>query len=396
MGTIHDVKWHSSSFTGATQITNVAGKLVDMLDAVLVNGYNSNDVTSIVVASGVATVTTSLSHGFTDYSVIAIDGVTDKTALNGSWKSTVTSANTFTFPTAESDGTAAGTITAKTAPLGWTKPFSGTQKAMYKAAGGGQRCLRVIHTNQQVAFARGFEAATSIDTGTNPFPTVAQVASEGVYWITNHPNNANVAEWMLFGDDRFFVLMLNGHKGTYSDTMWGMYMFGDINTYGPADTYNCVLNGGINWTSYFHSLYGTPCSLGRLSDYSPASTDNFIGSYLARSYTGGAGPVRWAAVGNPLGLGFGNGLLMYPNPTDDSVPLQFPLIVAEEGYTALRGELPGIAQPLQKLGGLHGSVFTMTIGPLAGRRVMICKIHTTNINAAVSSAAAFDITGPWR
>lgn len=396
MGTIHDVKWHTSSFAGATVISNVAGRLVDMLDAVLVNGYNNHTVSSITVASGVATVTTADDHLFTDYTCIAVSGVTNLTALNGSWKSTVTGARTFTFPTSAADGSATGSMSAKTAPLGWSKPFSGTQKGMYKAAGGGQRCLRVHHTNQQLAYIRGFEGASSVDTGTNPFPTTTQVTGEGLFLLTNYPNQTAATEWMLFGDDRFFVLMINGHKGTASDTMWGMYTFGDINTYGSADNYACVINGGTYYGPYFQWSYGTPCSLGRYADYSNSDANNVTGSYLSRSYTGGAGAVRWAGIGNPLGKGFGNGDLVYPNPVDDSVPLHFPVIVVEEGYTALRGELPGIVQPIQKIGGLHGSTFTLTSGPLSGRKAMVCKVHTAGVSTAVSSAVAFDITGPWR
>lgn len=67
---------------------------------------------SIVVASLVATVTHT-AHGFETGDKVIIDGA-NESDLNGEQTITVTNANTYTFSTTESDGSATGTIVAQT------------------------------------------------------------------------------------------------------------------------------------------------------------------------------------------------------------------------------------------------------------------------------------------
>ena len=67
-------------------------------------------VSSISIAAGVATVTTSVNHGYDNKDKVVIAGATPS-GLNGTQVITVTAANTFTFKTSES-GSVTGTITA--------------------------------------------------------------------------------------------------------------------------------------------------------------------------------------------------------------------------------------------------------------------------------------------
>ena len=55
--------------TGAPVNAGTAGYGIALLDACLVTGYASVNVSSIVVSSGVATVTTATGHGFAVESV---------------------------------------------------------------------------------------------------------------------------------------------------------------------------------------------------------------------------------------------------------------------------------------------------------------------------------------
>lgn len=69
-------------------------------------------VTSITIASGVATVTQT-AHGYSTGQIVTFSGVTGVTGLNGAhWQITSTGANTYTFPTSLT-GTPAGTILAQ-------------------------------------------------------------------------------------------------------------------------------------------------------------------------------------------------------------------------------------------------------------------------------------------
>jgi hypothetical protein len=53
----HNTKWYRSTMTGAAALSGQAGKLIDVLDACLINGFNQVTLTSLVVASNVATCT---------------------------------------------------------------------------------------------------------------------------------------------------------------------------------------------------------------------------------------------------------------------------------------------------------------------------------------------------
>ena len=65
---------------------------------------------------------------------VLVDGVTGSmTALNGEQRVTAATATTLQFATAVADGTATGTITVKTAPAGWQKLYTGTNKAAFKS-----------------------------------------------------------------------------------------------------------------------------------------------------------------------------------------------------------------------------------------------------------------------
>ena len=79
------VKYFHSGMTGAPQISNNWGDLVTMLDACLVNGFNSKSVTSLTVTDGVATATAS-AHGYTSGKKVAMSGAATS-ALNGVKKS---------------------------------------------------------------------------------------------------------------------------------------------------------------------------------------------------------------------------------------------------------------------------------------------------------------------
>lgn len=178
MGTIHDVRHFDSDMTGAPSTAGMAaaGRFLAILDACAVNGFNLKAVTSLTVANGVATATTDGDHGFRDYTVIRIEGATPA-ELNGDWKVQVTAGNTFTFETTAPDGPATGTLSTKTAPLGWTKEFSATHVGVYRPKTGLRHFFRVNDASAAFVAIRGYEVMTSSgDAGVNPFPTPTQLS----------------------------------------------------------------------------------------------------------------------------------------------------------------------------------------------------------------------------
>ena len=127
-----DIKWFSFDNTNAPQLTNTWGCMIDLLDACLVTGFGSQLVSSIVIADGVAIVTFGGAHNFKQFQVVEISGA-DQSTLNGEFKILGLTVTTIEFPVNLPDQSVTGVISCKLASLGWTKAFSGSQKAIYQA-----------------------------------------------------------------------------------------------------------------------------------------------------------------------------------------------------------------------------------------------------------------------
>src|SRR5690606_21341309 len=127
-----DIKWFSFDNTNAPQFTDTWCCMVDVLDACLVTGFGSQDISSLVDENGIGIASFGSAHKFKQFQVIEISGASDS-KVNSEFKIIGLSANTIEFAVDATDQTAVGTISCKVAPLGWTKVFSGENKAVYRA-----------------------------------------------------------------------------------------------------------------------------------------------------------------------------------------------------------------------------------------------------------------------
>lgn len=388
----NEVFYFDSSDGGAPTLNNIAGSLIGVLDACLINGFNLKTVT-INVSGGVATATCN-AHGFSAVTgkLVLIAGATPA-ELNGLKQvATVPDANTFTFAAAGvPDGAASGSITAKRAPIGWTKAFTGTNKAAYKssdvAATG--RLLRVEDTNTAPASANDarlvmYEAMTDIDTGTGPAPTAAQLAN-GVYWGKGS-NDATAKNWVIVGDGRFFYFF-----GPNTSTGLHAYAFGDIISYRAADAYGCVLSGSTNaigGTSTGSVQLGSAgASLGSAppnAGFVISRMSSQVGSAVAVAAVGVSvsGSSTWAANGPA-----------WPSPVDNGSVLHRPLYLTENNSSfthPVRGEMPGMLQFLAQQPYTHREVVSNVEG--YARDVLVIELRN---NSAIGRFA-LEITGPWR
>lgn len=127
-----DIKWFSFGNTNAPQLSNSWGCMIDVLDACLVTGMGSQLVSTLVVKDGVATATFGTSHNLQQFQVVEISNA-EQAIFNGEHKVLGVTSNTIEFVVNSPDTIATGAISCKLASLGWTKVFSGTQKAVYSA-----------------------------------------------------------------------------------------------------------------------------------------------------------------------------------------------------------------------------------------------------------------------
>lgn len=399
MAGINDVQTYDGDMQGivstSTRIggNNAASKIIDILDACLVNGFNINAISSIVVSNGVALVTTPSDHGFRDYTVIRISGATPA-ELNGDWKITTAGGNSFSFPTAAANGSATGSMSAKTAPLGWSKPFSAAGLGVYRPGSGLMHYFRVSDPAANFANVRGYKTMSDINNGTGAFPSSAQ-QTLGVEWIKYSPASLTGGLWRLYGDSRFFYLIYDCTENAGATGSMGpsLYAMGEVPTFGPADTENSVVIGGSSGgsSSVARAAYEGIISVGR------SNSASWLGNYFAGSPTAGTGtPVRFRAVGHSLSESWGyNGntafVPPYPNPTDAALLTHSPILLQEETGLSVRGTLPGIHQPLQ--GGVTSQKGNTHV--INGRVVQFVGMNEL-ADSATAGLIGFDTTGPWR
>lgn len=379
------VRYYDSTMAGAPALPGVAGALIGLLDACGKDGFGSVTLNSLVVAGNVATGTVSAGHNFAMIGgavgpVITIAGATPA-GLNGTWRiASVPNSTTFTFATSGiADQTATGTITAKRAPLGFSKVFSGTNKAAYRAddVASSRLYLRVADDGTGAATyarVRGFETMSDVDTGTGPFPTDAQV-SGGLYWGKSSAANATARAWRIIGDYAGFVLAVlqDGATG------WIASYAGDIPSEKAGDAYRMLLVGGTVVT---------------VSQMGPLHTINSTdGHYMARSYlqtgtaiTASKDTHRFMASG--MGY-YANPGIAYPSPTGN----QFYCSPVDiwNGGNVLRGVLPGVYCPLHPATALTDGAFVSGVIGLDSKTLLIQKS-----GGAAVFACAIDISGPWR
>lgn len=388
----NEVFWFDSTDVGAPTLNNAAGTVISVLDACLVNGFNSKTIT-IDVTSNVATATCT-SHGFVAQpgKYIEVAGATPS-GLNGLKQiTTVANADTFTFAApGVSNGAATGTITAKRAGIGWTKSFTGTNKAVYKSSDPASTglFLRIDDTNAGVATATDaravmYETMSDVDTGTGPSPTAAQL-SGGQFW-NKGVNNSTAKTWVLVGDGRIFYFFSQQSTGTENYS----HVFGDIISYRAADAYGCVL-GGLPAAISGGTAQISSFVLNNAVGNTPGNT----GYVLARiaSQTGSAVGAGNHGMGRESGVFGGVSQPVFPSPVDNGAVFSRPVYVSE-GNAAfsqpIRGELPGVAVPMalapfgvlevvSGITGLTGSLLSVGVrSTTSGGRLM------------------FDISNAWR
>ena len=338
----HKTKFYHSDMTDAPAMTTAAGGIINVLDACLINGFNSKTLTSLTVSGGVATATVSGGHGFTQYAVVAISGATPS-GLNGSHRvATVPGSTTFTFDaTGISNATATGTITAIVEDAGWTKAFTGKNKAAYNSATSDSGFYFRIDDSGAYSVGqpvRGYEAMTDVDTGTRAFPTVAQQAN----FATRRSTDASGDRvWVLVADDKFFYLFIR--LAAAAERHQAIY-FGDIASFDPAEANACVIsavNSGTPFVGLFSPFYSSSNTAGN------KYISSALGEYANGSVTCGVYSPQIDAN------------CIYTNPTNypaNTAPnggliLQRSGIVLEKtaSANAVRGMIPGYyPSPIKK------------------------------------------------
>ncbi len=350
------VRKFRSTDANAPVLTAQCGKLVQVLDAILVNGY-----------TGTASLGWSIAYTGYAYSGTATGGANNKlidTTRNFTTDGVVVGASVHRT----ADGLNAGvtSITTTTNPndtLNFTAttntPTFGAADAytidgnlrVYRAPSGNRYYLRVSDLLPQSALIRGWEVKADVldvadASNTGPFPTHAQSSTVSCW---KGDLNALPKVWNLFSNGVIFYMIINA----YPYYGWAGYatgmMFGDYVSYKAGDTWNTILCG--NSTAAYNTCYIYYASAGLAG-----------GCYQVRLNSGVGASVLFARrpIMGEIWVGVHWNVGTYPNPDPITGGLILSRIMVLTGGLAC-GYLPGIWSWLHPLG-YHGDTISGATG----------------------------------
>ena len=389
------VRWLHFNMEGAPVIHTGNDRIINALDAILINGFTPKAASSLVVADGVATVTFGSSHKFPMHSVIEVTGATPA-ELNDVWRATGgynTTTLTFNCPGIP-DGAASGTINVKIAPIPhWEKRFSASGKAVYRNTHPNSfgRHLRVVeNVNEWYASFRGYIDMTDIDTGTGEYPTVAQRADgnfmlqKGHSWIGGSGAGPNLQSkpWHCFGDigGIFFGVAPMSYDTTYR-TAFQYLVFLDFLPFDPADQFAHLIYAEANLNSWPNALFCTGDTT-TTNRYAPKNFDGSVSSVLTAFKTLNHGPANTPAA-ERQSLSNDEDWFLYPWYMSMSANASSrPRAIWPGLLGTFAGEINASENP-NELFFIHEN----------GR---VYKKQFASNSSSLCGTFLFDLTGPWR
>lgn len=258
-----------SPVPGAPTVNGTAGSLLNLLQTVLVDGFNLIVLDSVTISDGVATATKA-GHGFQIDDLI----IPSWTGYAGSERYvTAVTGNTFSWVADDSPPAPSGTLQAKFAPAtGWTRVFSGTNKAVWRSddIAGSRRYYRIDDSNAQYARLLMYRTMSDVDTGVDRVPLGAQMTN-GVGVLKSTTANSTARDWFVAVDPQFIWLGIDA--GSSLPTLgYDMYGFGDPLLWKPGDQYGAILIGHQS---------DSPAAAGNYAMYLGAVATSIKGRYMA-------------------------------------------------------------------------------------------------------------------
>lgn len=410
---------------GAPQVTNAWGVLVSMLDACLINGFNTQTATSVTRSGSTVTMTFSGGgHGFVQHQVILVSGAVES-EYNGEHRVTAVTGTTVTFTiTGTPSSPATGLITAKAAPLGFDKPFSGTDKAVYRSANlSSTRMFLRVDNSLDAGWGANYakfakvtiaDAMSGVDTFTGsqaPFLAadpnrnhVLTGSGTGAFngwakWYyakngsdTSTPTAGN-RKWVLIGDDKGFYLSIAWQPTPIENR--ALYAFGDFDSLNPSDAYNCLLQSRLSYHSASSTTDSTTYGNAELFTIGQANAvaikaASGVGDMV---HLGGRTLIPAAVNTFRSGDNWNQQGIVSPNATDSS-NLFAPAYLFESATinattpTSIRGKVRGAYFALNRKPYTDGEIIS-----ISGKSYMAVSYFYSGTN--LYGLVLFDITGPW-
>lgn len=221
---------------------------------------------------------------------------------------------------------------------GWTKSFTATNEATYRAPAGNRLYLGVTDTTANNSRLRGFETASAAGVaqvnGTGPFPTDLQL-SGGMYFGKSS-DTGTARAWWFYGDDRCFWFICSPQGSTSKS----VFFWGDFIKTKTSDAYNTMLraqNAADTTGGYTNNIASyTQASVANATDgygYIPRAHTQLGGARgisLLTSHSHLSGAQQWPS----------SGAIALPAPCSGKLVLS-PALVSEPTVD-VRGVVPAL------------------------------------------------------
>lgn len=282
------------------------------------------------------------------------------------------------------------------ADAGWTIAYTGTNKRAYQQGSGLSHLLRVDDADARLARVVGYGSMSDIDTGSNPFPTGAQI-SGGLYCRKSVSADSVARPWICFATDTTFYLFIFGNRTGVLTT--ALYDGGDANLgFGTLINTRVVsdINASFICAASDTSATSTAADVNRqcLPQFGTAaqSTLYLNGSYNQASsastncYKRTTQRYPWSASGGTS--------CIFPDPTHGAMML-YPMVALEPTSIA-RGDLPGIFAMGHSVSSTAGVTngFSSHLKIVEGRGASAGRVFY-RVNAGSFWGVAIEISGGW-
>ncbi len=239
------------------------------------------------------------------------------------------------------------------AAAGWTQPVATASNIASYKQGAGALFGVVINDNApngtslgKEAWATGWESiagvGSPVGSGTNQFPTAAQLLTSGHVVIRKSTATGTTArDWIVIADSTtFYLFILTGDTAN----LYFSFGFGDIYSHKTtsADAYRCIIMG--------RNAENDTTTAAEGFDLFSAYNAAVVGNYMARSYTGTGTSLQVGKHGDSVKgsatsyLGTGE----YTNGPDTELYIT-PIFVCEIAGPRVRGRLRGLYAPLHAI-----------------------------------------------
>lgn len=272
---------------------------------------------------------------------------------------------------------------------GWTRDYydATSQTAVFRPGAGPRHYLQSqdngpgAGTTKEARW-RGYVSMSNYNTGTEPFPTTAQMAN-GLFVRKSTATGTTARAWRLVADATAFALFIDpgDTSGVYSN-----YLFGQFDSWKPSDAYATIIAARVVENAATITSTQSPQS------FAHGPTAPTVCAYAPRSYSGVGSAVTLAfhhayhLVGSYSAQILGGSGSAYPHPVDGGIVLSS--VTLSEG-TITRGKLRGIAAPCHARPLVMGDTFSALDG--ATTRDYIAQNLLTTGQVVLETSQTWDI-----